>query len=269
MKKMQKTVAGLIRRLLEPEATTANVIPWSSPVPAFGDLTKAKVATVGINPSNREFVDQAGVELEGEERRFHTLRSLGINSWTEATLEHAAKIDQSCVEYFQRNPYDRWFRKLDFVMAGSDFSYYDNFCHACHVDLSPYATGVKWTALTQSEKASLLKLSKDCLGELLCESPVRILILNGRSVVSYFQQYFAVELPHETMPGWELPRASGNDVAGISYQGVIRKIGGLELPTDVLVVGFNHNIQSSFGVTTNVMKRIQKWVSAIIKKNVK
>ena len=56
-----------------------DMIPWSCPVPAFGDLLNSFVATLGLNPSNREFVDEEGNELEGAARRLHTLRSLSLS----------------------------------------------------------------------------------------------------------------------------------------------------------------------------------------------
>src|SRR5207302_775531 len=119
----------------------AQVIPWSSPVPVFGNLETAKVATLGINPSNREFVDVSGNELDGNSRRFHTLRSLDIPTWTKAKDRHLQLINDSCSDYFQRNPYDAWFRKLDSIITGTNTSYYHSLSHACHLDLVPYATG--------------------------------------------------------------------------------------------------------------------------------
>ena len=72
----------------------------------------AQVATVGINPSNLEFMDEAGNELQGAARRFHTLTSLGLQSWGEADSRHLETIAHSCSAYFDRNPYDRWFKRL-------------------------------------------------------------------------------------------------------------------------------------------------------------
>ena len=49
----------------------------STPVVAFGDVRKAAVATLGWNPSKREFLDSRGNELVRTERRLETLASLG------------------------------------------------------------------------------------------------------------------------------------------------------------------------------------------------
>src|SRR6266446_6786884 len=68
---------NLIERLDDPLVKAAKVIPWSCPVPYFGDLSQSIVATLGLNPSNREFVDGSEIELDGPTRRLHTLKSLG------------------------------------------------------------------------------------------------------------------------------------------------------------------------------------------------
>ena len=59
---------------------------------------------------------------------------------------------------------------------------------------------------------------------------------------------------------WALPRKHGNNVAGYAYEHRIREIGGVKLDHTVLVLGFNHNLQSSFGVTREVAAEIQKWI---------
>src|SRR3712207_6258313 len=87
-KLMYTTLTTLIDRLDSSAILGTNVIGWGCPVPSFGDLSSSKVATLGLNPSNREFVDEAGNELEGPSRRFHTLTSLGLRSWSEVDARH-------------------------------------------------------------------------------------------------------------------------------------------------------------------------------------
>jgi hypothetical protein len=43
----------------------------------FGDLFRADVATVGLNPSDQEYLSKAGEMLAGRAQRFATLASLG------------------------------------------------------------------------------------------------------------------------------------------------------------------------------------------------
>jgi hypothetical protein len=40
---------------------------------------------------------------------------------------------------------------------------------------------------------------------------------------------------------------------------------GIDLGRPVLVLGYNHNIQSSFGVTAKVKCAIRKWFAAVTK----
>jgi hypothetical protein len=60
---MKSLVSSLLSRLGDGHLAEAGVIPWSSPVLSLGDVTMARVATLGLNPSNREFVDGDGKEL--------------------------------------------------------------------------------------------------------------------------------------------------------------------------------------------------------------
>ena len=63
------------------------------------------------------------------------------------------------------------------------------------------------------------------------------------------------------MSEWSLPRRDSAGVAGIAYKGMIDEISGVSLSRPVLVLGYNHNIQSSFGVTGEVIGGIRAWVA--------
>jgi hypothetical protein len=263
---MGKTLSTLIKRLQSGALFQNKVIPWSCPVPSFGDPSTARVATLGLNPSNREFVDEAGQELDGEKRRFHTLNSLGLSCWSEVAAEHLDLIAECCHLYFSRNPYDGWFKKLDDLMSGIDASYYGGSLSACHLDLIPYATACKWTDLTRQQKSVLLSVSGDALALLLKESRVQLLILNGSSVVEHFENIAQIKLKRTAKPSWSLPRHNGTDVPGFAFSGVVRSLSGIELDRDVTVLGFNHNIQSSFGVTRKVTFAIRQWIGEVARK---
>src|SRR5687767_2268910 len=101
-----------------------NVIEWSSPVPAFGMVERSAVASLGINPSDKEFLDSTGSELTGRSRRLHTLNSLGIPDWTAAKESHVELVATACETYFLRQPYDRWFKVLDHVLESTGTSFY-------------------------------------------------------------------------------------------------------------------------------------------------
>ncbi|MBK7538333.1 MAG: hypothetical protein IPI49_23810 [Myxococcales bacterium] len=261
---MNSLISSLVARLASAHLQGSDVIPWSCPVPSFGDLSRSQVATLGLNPSNREFVDEGGRELDGAARRFHTLRSLGLSRWADAGSEQFKLIEDSCRQYFSANPYDGWFRRLDRIINGRA-SYYGGRPLACHLDLIPYATATKWALLTHRGREKLLHGAGDTLGHLLESSPVRVLVLNGRSVVEHFKEMSGSQLRSRPMKDWRLPRQEGDGVAGFSYRATIRSFAGINLGRDLLVLGYNHNIQSSFGVTSSVIDSIRDWVTKATK----
>jgi hypothetical protein len=150
-------------------------------------------------------------------------------------------------------------------MVQAQVSYYNSPLKACHLDLIPYATACKWTALNHSQRNGLLANAGDMLGRMIADSPIRILILNGNSVVQNFEKVAGVQLEKRAMASWALPRSQSEQVSGIAYKGALSEIAGIELRQELVVLGFNHNIQSSFGVTTQVMDAIQRWISLEIK----
>ena len=202
-------------------------------------------------------MDRKGEELQGEFRRFHTLRSLGLKCWTEADARHRDKILESCRAYFHRNPYG-WFKKLDKVVAGANASYYDASRGACHLDLIPYATERKWSKLTAKQRSSLIDVSGDALGRLLRDSPVRILILNGRSVVEQFQKLAGACLEAQEMPSWSLRPGVKTPVV---FKGEVDALSGINLGHKILVLGFTHNLQGSRAMTNEVVRAIQEWIA--------
>ena len=138
---------------------------------------------------------------------------------------------------------------------------YHSAANACHLDLIPYATACKWTELARHQRLSLLTMAGDTLGLLLRDSPVRLLVLNGNSVVEQFQVIGGILLDKQIMHNWSLPRRSQSDVTGFAYRGFVRTLLGVNLRRELLVLGFNHNIQSSFGATTQVSTAVQRWIA--------
>ena len=257
---LSSPLAGAIDRLDDPALRSVGVIQWAAPVLCFGDPGTALVGTLGLNPSQREFMGREGGELLGPARRLHTLESLGLASWAHADAGHLREILRACSSYFGFNPYRPWFDKLNHVVRGSGASYYPGHTSACHLDIVPYATAAKWGDLDTRQQSILTEISQDVLGEVVAESAIRLLILNGRSVVDQFQRVAQSRLEGEEITTWTLERRGGRDVKGIAYSGVVNEIGGVDLDRDVLVLGFNHNIQSSFGVTNKVVDSIREWV---------
>jgi hypothetical protein len=251
-----------VHRLARGDVDGQPVMAWTCPVPYFGRLRHATVATLGINPSNREFVDVTGQELDGADRRFPTLGSLGLRKWEDASSLDLTAIVSACDRYFSSNPYHRWFDTLDVLVHRAGASYYSVDNPAAHLDLVPYATHVKWGALRVDQQRSLLCCAQDLLAALLRDSSVELLLLNGASVVRQFEAVAEVDLTRTHQPSWDLSRRQGSErVRGIAYTGTVDHIGEIDLGRSIAVAGFNHNLQSSFGITKRALHAIAHWVA--------
>ena len=243
-----------------------DLVPWACPVPFFGRITEATVATVGINPSNREFVAPDGIELDGDERRLPTLASLSLEKWSHATGGDVRDVAHACLDYFDRNPYRLWFDVLERMLNIGGFSYYRG-ARAAHIDLVAYATISKWGALPAPVRSGLICRGRKTLARIIRDSPIEVLILNGRSVVNEFVASAQIELSATRMPAWTLPRATGTGVGGVKYSGTLTSMAGIDFDRRVRVLGFNHNLQSSFGVTRTVIRCIAQDVGATVGKS--
>lgn len=258
---MYGAMATLLDLLETQQLTDLDVIGWGCPVPFFGHLESAYLATVGINPSNREFVGADGDELVEHDRRLPTLGSLGLSSWLQADFFALRTILLACREYFEGNPYDSWFGALQRIIEPTGHSYYAPRSDACHLDIVPWATTGKWGMLTATARRSLVERGAQALADLVVSSSLRLLVLNGQEVVRQFEVLLGSALNAQRVQAWDLPRRVGRAVPGMAYSARISSIAGIPLDRDVLVIGYNHNLQSSFGVTCAVRDRIGDWIS--------
>ncbi len=208
------------------------MLPGSTPVVAFGDPTHSWAATLGLNPSRVEFVED-GVELDGEERRFETLGSLGVRRLEDTPEEVVARIYERCNRYFHGNPYRRWFDDLERMLNTVGASYFAN--TACHLDLSQWATDPTWNKLPRQARERLVADDAEFLRTQLRAEPIRLLLLNGRGVMQAFKATLSARLNEERKT------VSDRSVTARLYTG---RYG------DVAVIGWSTNLQSSFGVST-------------------
>jgi hypothetical protein len=125
------------------------IVPNSLPIPYFGDLaaylaSPHRVLTAALNPSNREFPDDAPRFDVGSGR------------------QGAAELETQLSAYFSVNPYRQWFSSFEPVLNGLDASYGaimangDYPSTALHVDMcSPIATSPTWSKLTAEQRVIL------------------------------------------------------------------------------------------------------------------
>lgn len=158
-------------------------MPGSLPVLFFGELWTARIATVGINPSRREYTDARGQELVGASRRFETLASLGA---TDRSLLTGAQCDRAIATmraYFDPwKPRYSWFASLTRVVRGLGYDYGQR--QVAHLDLVQEATDPTWSVLLAQrprEAHALMERDTTFLHWQIDAFPVRTLVCNGRS----------------------------------------------------------------------------------------
>lgn len=256
-----REVRRLIALLGKGDPIALGAIPWASPVVSFGDPTTSTVATLGLNPSNLEFVDNSGNQLVAPHNRFESLDTLKVRDWSDIAALGVQRVWDACQGYFFRNPYDQWFRRLDKLLVGTGASYYNYIgSSACHLDLVPFATAEKWSSLGTAQRAALVEMGVPSLVQAIRASNIRILVLNGSTVVKEFSRLLEPNaLDCSEMPTWALQ--SGR-VAGFAHMGRVSRVAGASLGRDITVLGYNHNIQSSFGVTREAVSHMSRWISS-------
>jgi hypothetical protein len=224
------------------------VVPGSTPVVAFGDVRTASVATLGLNPSRREFLDHQGQQLTGASRRLATLRSLGVGDLATVGPEAVEQVYADCLTYFQRNPYHQWFDRLEALLSRLGASYYDG--SACHLDLVQWATDPTWGRLSTPAQRRLLETDAPFLLEQLQRDGFELLLANGRSVLEQFQRVTDITLTEK-----EAARESGDRGTARIFTGALH--GRLR------VVGWTKNLQSSVGLTNTLRARIAERVAEL------
>jgi hypothetical protein len=114
--------------------------------------------------------------------------------------------------------------------------------------------------LGSSQKHTLLESSRDVIPQLLRTSSIRLLVLNGATVVREVANTLRVHLTPHFMPSWSLRHGTKSEVRGIAYVGDVSSLGGVSLGRRIRIIGYNHNIQSSFGVTSIAREEIARWI---------
>jgi hypothetical protein len=129
----------------------------SLPILFFGDAFHARVATVGLNPSRYEYLNETGQVLSGQCRRFDSLFSLCAGSREEISDSQADQAIDMMRSYFDKGKpvYGMYFKHLTNFLKGIGTSYQER-C-ATHLDLVQEATDPIWAHLSPQERATLLE----------------------------------------------------------------------------------------------------------------
>lgn len=235
----------LERRLRSSAPPGAPVVLGSTPVPAFGDFTTARIATLGLNPSRAEFLARSGALLAGARARFVTLPALRLASLEDAPHDALAEVLEGTRRYFRNQPYLGWFGRLDSLLRVAGASYFDG--SACHLDLAHWATDPVWAKLNSTVRNALVDDGLSFLRWQLTSFKISHVLLNGRGVCREVEKRLGVTLRElESIPG---------------PIGKPAKLYAGRLPCGPAFVGWSVNLQSSFGVTKDFSERLAMRVS--------
>jgi hypothetical protein len=241
---MAEILDYIARRIRREFPDGVQVVPESTPVVSFGNVRTARVATLGLNPSKKDFFDDDRTELVGDKRRLETLKSLGVTNLVGASDEVAWRVFEGCNGYFHRRPYMRWFGPLEKVLKHVNTSYFDG--SGCHLDLVQWATNPVWGKLAASIRNSLLDADVPFLKRQLEQENIRLLLLNGTSIVKAYEDRLDGKLE-------EIP---------LEHKGRVRFFTGLYADR-ICVAGWNINLQGAFGVTKEEINSIGEAVARI------
>ena len=240
--------AYIENRIRRPQPNACCVVAGSSPVVSFGDATAATVATLGLNPSCREFLDKRGVELVGAERRLATLNSLGTDDLQNAPIGVIAQVLDECNSYFGPNAYGDWFGKLEEILGNIGASYYDG--SACHLDVVQWATDPTWGKLKPAGlRRWLAAQDGEFLIEQLRNENFEILLVNGSGVMKQLERLVECDWDeYEPIVGL---RRHDTQIFGATILGRIN------------VIAWSTNLQSSFGVTNELRQELAERVEEL------
>ena len=237
-----------IEKRIKQNPYNPEILPMSTPVICFGDLYKSNVATLGLNPSDKEFVDDNKIFLEAGELRFQNCFSLSQNDLTQLNANQTELVLQYCLEYFNNeNPYRVWFNKLeDYVLSNLDISYYNGTC--CHLDLVQWATSKKWRNVLPENQSILIDSDYPFLLHQLENQNIELLLVNGNGVYQALMN--KGEIRHEKKDiiicGTETCRMN----KFIINTGTKNIIG----------IAWSKNLQSSKGLTNIMRYEIGNWI---------
>lgn len=210
-------------------------VPGSLPVLFFGDLPAARAATVGINPSQREYTDGQGQELVELQRRFETLQSLGAADRAALTPAQCDRAIATMRAYFRPGgPAYSWFAPLSRVLRGMGLDYATG--EVAHLDLVQEATDPTWSTLVATdptEAAALRAADAPFLRWQIDAFPLCLLVCNGRTVLDGVRRLTGAETVSE------------GRAARLTWQIAVANVGGRTLS----IVGWNIPLLRPTGLT--------------------
>jgi hypothetical protein len=184
---MPDVPAEVAERIRRPAPTGHAVVEGSLPVVSFGDYRAAEVATLALNPSSLEFLDQQGAYLLEDVRRLASRVSMQRLDPVELSGSDVAGVFSDSNTYFRRKPLWSWFHWLETLMGGADLGSYLGGT-ACHLDLVQWATKPAQGKLAADVWQRLVDEDRKFLTWQLGQTPARTVLVNGASCVGWLEK---------------------------------------------------------------------------------
>ncbi len=180
---IQQDLKGyLIYKISQSLPTAVKIVPGSVPIVFFGNIEKAEIATLGLNPSNIEFVHNG-------KRRLVDRKVLNVSDNQTLTPEQAEQVYDSLLKYFKINPYKKWFDPMNNLFKYKGFEYYND--KIVHLDISPWATSKKWSDLNKYEKKLIIDTS--IIKCVIKKQKIKKLFINGKTAFEEIKEVLNLE----------------------------------------------------------------------------
>jgi len=175
-----------------------DIAKQTTPIVFFGNYNSAKACTISLKPSSKEFYNNEKMLTNGEERLCSRLE-LGKKDDEILSEEDVKKILKNCNNYFENNPFLDYFENIEYMINKFKYSYFKSKCnnlnmsYCVHLNLVQWATEKNWEDLGPL-KAKHIENDKYVLQTLVDNNKnIEIIFLNGKTVVSEFENYFGVK----------------------------------------------------------------------------
>lgn len=192
------SIPDYVSKRITTPASLKHIVEKSTPVVCFGDITKAKVITIGINPSSSEFTKIENQErklLTHSERRLSDLDFLGAPSTESLSVDQIEKVWHDCLNYFDGPYYEKWFSKMEkTVLTPLQASYVGR--TAAHLDLIQWATDPLWKKMLEIDPVAAQEhLASDFpfLEMQIDDSIASVFFLSGSPVIDALKDKFQLQ----------------------------------------------------------------------------
>lgn len=197
----------LLDKISEPLPTNIGIVKGSIPIVFFGNVEKAEIATLSLNPSNKEFKHKG-------KKRCVDRTELKVEDHQKLTREQSESVYQSLLLYFKVNPYKTWFNPMNNLFEKKRLEYYND--KIVHLDISPWATSNKWNNLSPEVRESIIDTS--IIKNVIEKRGIKKLFINGKTTFNVFCDTLGIETKDIQQSNFTYITQNGNSRSFILYE---------------------------------------------------